>query len=92
MPKLEKLPSVHQNLNVALTDCPFVHMHQGEAIGSGVITRALNSENIEALYTRMGETDKRRVVLNVSMLHYDGLTDSGFCLGEQQHAYEEVGV
>jgi hypothetical protein len=88
--KLEKLPAVHQNLMVAFAECKFVHLLNGKKIGSGVITRALNAECLEAFYLRAGEKEERRVVLNLPLLHYDGDRDSGFVFGAAVHDYSEI--
>ncbi len=88
--KLEKLPSVHQNLQVAFASREFVHLKDGAVIGAGTIVRALNSENVEANYERTGEKEARQVVLNISQLHYDGVTDSGFCFGDPAFDYSDL--
>lgn len=87
---MEKLPSVHQNLNVSLSECDFVHLLKGEVISEGTIVRPLNSDNLEAQLKRAGEEEFRRVVLNVDHLHYDDVTDTGFCFGDMVHDYSEL--
>jgi hypothetical protein len=59
-------------------------------IGAGRIIRALNNDKLEAAYTRTGEAEERQVVLNLRELHYDGVTDSGFCFGDPMHEYSDL--
>jgi hypothetical protein len=88
--KLIRLPAVNVHLYVRFADRKFLHLKNGNAIGSGYFTWAANNDNIEAMYTREGETEPRQVVLNVEHLHYDGETDSGFCFGDVQHEHSEI--
>jgi hypothetical protein len=75
---------------VAFATRDFVHMHNGALIGAGTIIRALNNDNLEAAYKRTGEEKERLVVLNLGHLHYDALTDSGFCFGEPMFDYSDL--
>jgi riboflavin synthase alpha subunit len=88
--KLIRLPAVNVNLYVRLADREFVHLVNGQVIGHGHFTFSLNNDNVEAVYHRGDETEARQIVLNVGQLHYDGVSDSGFCLGEVQHDYSEI--
>jgi hypothetical protein len=88
--KFEKLPAVHQNLQVAFAEVAFAQVLNGEVIGEGYIVRALNSECLEATYTRAGETEERRIVLHLPLLHYDAKSDSGFLFGAPVHDYNEL--
>jgi hypothetical protein len=92
--KLQKFPTNFQNLHVAFAEREFVHWLNGEKIGSGTILRALDSENVEAFYLHVGETEEETeypyVSLNVSALHYDGANRTGFRFGPPVHDYSEL--
>jgi hypothetical protein len=82
--KLIRLPAVHQNLMVAFATRDFVHMCNGTMI------RGLNNDNLEAAYKRTGEEKERYVLLHLPELHYNGISDSGFCFGQPVHNYSDL--
>jgi len=75
---------------VAFSTRDFVHMHNGAVIGAGTVIRALDNDNLEAAYKPTGEDKERQVVLNLGQLHYDGVTDSGFCFGDPIFDYSDL--
>jgi len=88
--RVEKATSEWLNVWVIFSGREFVHLHQGNVIGTGSVVRGINKDAVEALYTRQGETEIRQIVLNVTELSYDGVTNSGYCFGNLEHDFSEL--
>jgi hypothetical protein len=80
MKGLLKLPTVHDNLNIAFTHCTFTHFVNGQVCGTGVVAGALTNDTLDVVYQHAEEGEEQvfRTVLQVSRLHYDGDTKTGY--------------
>jgi hypothetical protein len=75
---IQKLPAVHDNLNIAFAECTVTHLVDGQVWGTGFVMGALTNDALEVMYTHAGETEAHRTVLLISGLHYDAVTRTGF--------------
>jgi hypothetical protein len=79
MKGLQKLPAVHDNLNIAFANCTFTHFVKGQVCGTGGVLGALTNDALDVIYQHAGEGEEAfRTVLLVSGLHYDGDTKTGY--------------
>jgi hypothetical protein len=83
--KTERAGSEWLNVWVNYSGRSFIHLHQGQVVASGRIVRGVNKEAVEAVYQHEGEDEVFPVTLNVTELHYNGVTRSGYILGSLEH-------
>jgi hypothetical protein len=90
--KPQRSSSEWLNVWVIFSGRNFVHMHQGKVVGTGAVIRGVNKDVVEASYQRTGEAEHRDrlIMLNVTELAYDGVTDSGYCFGPLEHDSSEL--
>lgn len=54
--------------------------------------RGVNKDAVEAEYRIKGTEGFFKVTLTVTGLHYDGVTQSGYILGDMEHDFSELPV